>query len=175
MSKQLSYYVASQDFFDLMAFAEQQGCLAIPQVVGSEFDRPEYSPTEFESTLGPDTTFFYLRPSEFSAVEAFYAEMEFDQGRYKLLGNTSPVIEVSREVANEDLIAKGRIYLSQDQSDSRYVTTSKLFDRLKRFIKKNWTRTQDGKFYFGSEAAHMCQAGKAKVKYGGIEIKLPTD
>lgn len=51
----------------------------------------------------------------------------------------------------------------------------KLFNRLKIYIVKNWTKTTDRKFYVGPHAAELHRSRKIQIKYGGKVLQLAPE
>lgn len=164
------FFVANRDLVELLAFAEQQECQAIPEVIPAESTIVARRPSEIseESPIGGD--FFYLIPGDFAVVEAFYQEMEFEPGRSKLLARTSPVIELCPCFAGTKPL-EGRIYFAQESSDPRYTTTLQLFEHLQEWIAANWTNTTTGSFYLGRDTARLCHSGAVDVSYGGKPLQ----
>ncbi|PQO29040.1 hypothetical protein [Blastopirellula marina] len=169
MSKQVRFFVTKDDIAALMSVADQLGCRVIARVIPTESTPWVESPTKV--THDSEAAFFYLLPSEFAVVEAFYQELEFEPGRSKLIARTSPVIEVSPGSVAGSKPIEGRIYLQQDDSHPRYSTTLRYFDRLRNWIRKNWTKTDDGKFFLGEETTRLCRSGNFQLLYGGKTLQ----
>jgi len=167
MSKQVRFFVTKDDIAALLSVADQLGCRAIAEVIPTDSTPSVESPTKVTHDSESEAAFFYLLPSEFAVVEAFYQELEFEPGRSKLLARTSPVIEVSPGSVGGSKPIEGRIYLAQDDSDPRYSTTLDYFDRLRNWIRENWTKTDDGKFFLGEETTRLCRSGNHQLSYGG--------
>jgi hypothetical protein len=150
MSKQVRFLVVRDDLMQFLAFAEEQGFRALPVVIESDTIPDERRPTN--AAFEHNYDFFYLLPSDFAVVEAFYDELPNYPGLSRLLDETSPVIEVSPAIAPRDLPAEGRIYIDPDSQDPRGPAAMRSFDVLARFLKK-WPKSSDGRFHVGPHAA----------------------
>lgn len=166
MSKQVLFFATINDITEFLAYAEQHGCDAIPEVIPTDSEPIVVPPTKFPLD-NPGTDFFYLLPGEFSVVEAFYQALEFEPELSKLLSRTSPVIEFSPGFVCTTEPVEGRIYISQDTSDARFRITNRLYNQLRNWIARNWTKTEDGKFFLGRQATDLCRSGKSQISYGG--------
>lgn len=146
MSKQLRFFATRKDMAAFLLFAECIGCQAIAEVIPLDSVPVSGRPTVVFGAS--ESAFFYLMPGEFSVVEAFFQDVEFEPGWSKLLPWVSPVIECSHNTPEPN---EGRIYLSQDEGDPRYPTTVSCFERLCNWIVENWTKADDGRIFLGKE------------------------
>jgi len=173
MSRQVRFFIVNDDLQELLAFAEQLGCRAVPQIIDSNNEPDAYPPTKYTSQ---SEGFFYLLPGGFAVVEAFYHEMtKYAPGRSKLIAHTSPVIEVCPGRVDSSDPVEGRIYHCQISSDPRYRKTLQTYNKLKKFIVDNWPKTTDGRFYFGRHAARLRRSGETRVTYGGEVLELESE
>ena len=177
MSRKVRYWVVQEHLTDLLAVADQAGCRVIPEVVITDSVPEAVLPTQYKSPVDCDleSCQFYLLPGEFAVVEAFYEEMTtYEPGRSKLISDTSPVIEVSPCAVDSLQPVEGRLFFDQTPDDPRYSVTLKLFNKLKRYIVKNWSKTENGKFYVGRHTTQMCRSGKTQIKYGGKILRIAS-
>ena len=157
MGRQIELAYTTKDLQELLEFADEF-FLALPTYVERDAIPDVVKPTEFISQLDRrrKARFFYLMSSEFAVVEAFYHHPNGGEIE-RLQDRTSPVVEVPGYLSDSPV--GGRIYLGMDRGLRFYDQASKAYEKLTRYVRKHWSKSEGSCYYFGPEASSMANSG----------------
>jgi len=171
MALQTEFVSAGEDYSQLLDFVEEVGFGAIPQIVPADLVPEPVSPRRYDATT--NERFFYLLPTELSAVEAMYVELPADPTRSRLVPRSSPVVEFGRSRQDGDRVFVARIYLGTDPNDPRFEVVRKKYQRLARHL-RSWEAILDPtKIYVGPITMQAVRVGRLRIFHEFREVPLP--
>lgn len=170
MGLQLGFFAINDDHIDLTTYIDKLGFVAVPTIIPT--DSLPKAKSIFEYVLTDSERCFYLLPSEFAVVEAFYKELKLDSSKSGIMPFNSPVIEFGPCYREGKKVFASRIYLATDISDPRYEVVRAKYDLLDRYIKKWHRLPTTHPIYIGSSTRASAEAGEIRLFHDFLEITL---
>lgn len=169
MGKQVGFFADDVDFNELLAFAEQKGFCALPDLVETGDEPDGVLPTAVIDAAYKNC--FHLLPMSISPAEAFYREVGDEPCVSRLMKNVSPVTEVRSSHCEGDRLSDGRIHFNMDSHVSHFEQGKKGYEQLARFIRK-WKKTTQYRFYVGPHTANEVAEGRLKLVHWNEELAI---
>ncbi|MBL8819470.1 MAG: hypothetical protein JNL58_25785 [Planctomyces sp.] len=168
MGKQVVFFADDVDLNDLLAFAEQKGFRAIPDLIQTGEEPDGVLPTAIDAI---HKKCFHLLPESVSPAEAFYGEVGDEPTISRLMKNVSPVIEVRPSQWDGNRLSEGRIHFNMDSHVSHFEQGEKAYEQLARFLRK-WKQTTPYRFYVGPHTCNEVAEDRLKLVHWNEELAI---
>ena len=166
MGRQVEFYMWGQDEREFIDFVKSTGEVIILPYTSPKADMPalaELPPASDEFML-----WLFNRNVSSRLLTRFVQQQDYNVVDRDL----SSVVEFSRTVLSEGVLVPGRLwaifnYVTPDmQWAYKEPEFKKWYERLARWIRKNYSRDPDlgHGFYFGPEARELARTGKVKLR-----------
>lgn len=171
MGRQVGFFVNRQDLHSLLLKSEEAGLRAVQQMFPDRAEIESVPPTLFVLPESQDR--LYLMPGEFQTSMLKRKTVWWNgSNMIKILLADNPVIEfIPSPYKNYIVGPPGRIYFNLLKEDARYDLVMKQYNRLARYIRK-WPYTDKFRYYVGPRTSEEVRAGRLKLMYHRLELKL---
>lgn len=159
MGKQINFYAIDEDYDDLLKLAEDKGLLALKPMVPAAVYEAGIKPVPPLSFRGRQAS-LRLIPQEIGIDEIVYVPTE-DHRDFLIDSRTSPIIRFSAGYRQANDVYHGRFYIYSSGKSPHLQLITKYYEKLARYIRKNWTKHPEYPFYIGphtrkiSEQEHL--------------------
>jgi hypothetical protein len=171
MGKQVGFFSDDTDLHHFLAFAEECGFLALPDLVETDEEASAVAPTTMNLPCGTDESCFHLLPPGIPAAEAFYREVVDQPGTSRLMKHVSPVTEVRPCRREAEVLFDGRIHFNMDSHVSHFDQGYRGYQRLARYFHK-WKKTKRYRFRVGPHTAEAVAKGQLKLFHWHEEMTI---